>query len=394
MMKAFMITLNKYPLGDAGAVRDDVFAQMLMESGYNVDIVCLGPSTNFGFISDKEKIRYLSCRSSKRSMISKLRSILQFGFQTRKMMQSENYDLILYDTLFPFTTLSIILEARKQRIPIVHNSVEWYSPSEFSLSVLSPRFLMNRFTTFIAGQYATGVISISKFLHHYFMQRGGRGIRIPFIIDFEKYQQINRGSRTFDSISFTYAGSPGRKDDIKPFLKAIALLEDEERERVFVHIVGVTQERLKKDQSVDAEIFEQVQSVVRFYGCVPKAQADDFVRSAHYTFLFRDASKTFAKAGFPTKVVESCAMGVPVLCNLSSDLGEFLVDDVNAVIANTNDARDIVHALRRCLAIDRNKWHSLSYSAMNLAKTRFTYQGYAQNMHAFLKEVSRAVDEE
>ena len=46
MKKAVIITENKYPCDDAGAIRQHATAKMLEKLGYFVVVLCYGKSTN------------------------------------------------------------------------------------------------------------------------------------------------------------------------------------------------------------------------------------------------------------------------------------------------------------------------------------------------------------
>ena len=46
MMKALLVTFDKYPNGDAGAIRVHMFAKILNEAGYETFVISMGKSTN------------------------------------------------------------------------------------------------------------------------------------------------------------------------------------------------------------------------------------------------------------------------------------------------------------------------------------------------------------
>lgn len=394
-MKALFFTINKYPKGDAGAVRDEVICKMLIEMGYKVDIVCMGLSTDLSFVRKEKNVRHMSCRSNNNALWSRFTNYYRFFKVSKQLIGSNDYHLVIYDTLFPLATITVFRESWLKRIPVVHNSVEWYSSSEFLLSFFSPTYLLNKFTIILAARYATGVVAISRYLQDYFTSKNRIVLKVPFIVDVADYQVEHIEHKRKDyQVTFVYAGSPGRKDDIRSFLEAVALLNIDEKKRIKIDIVGVTREELTGLQRITAKTLSEVEGIANFVGRVTKDQAENYVKLAHFTFLFRDETKRFAKAGFPTKVVESCAMGVPVLCNLSSDLGEYLVDSENSIISESRKVEDIARSIRRCLIISESEWCRLSRSALELARTKFTYQYYLENLRIFLQEATKAIDTE
>ena len=64
-----------------------------------------------------------------------------------------------------------------------------------------------------------------------------------------------------------------------------------------------------------------------------------------FSVLLRTENSRLAKAGFPTKISESLVHGVPVICNLSSDLNKYLVDGVNSIIVKGENPEDFTSSL-------------------------------------------------
>ena len=57
-----------------------------------------------------------------------------------------------------------------------------------------------------------------------------------------------------------------------------------------------------------------------FWAARPHAELPNLIAEADFTVLMRP-NKRYTNAGFPTKLVESLASGVPVIANLTSDIG-------------------------------------------------------------------------
>ena len=76
MKRALFITTDKYPNGDAGAVRVHALAKILQLIGYEVTVVGLGPTTNFQF-QKEDGVAFISFRSSSNTIVSKIKDRLQ-----------------------------------------------------------------------------------------------------------------------------------------------------------------------------------------------------------------------------------------------------------------------------------------------------------------------------
>lgn len=80
-----IVTTNKYPNGDAGAIRQHVIAKALRENGYDVFIIGYGESTNE--INTFEDIPYISMRAASNNIIIRLISRIMFGRKVSKYIQ-------------------------------------------------------------------------------------------------------------------------------------------------------------------------------------------------------------------------------------------------------------------------------------------------------------------
>ena len=92
--------------------------------------------------------------------------------------------------------------------------------------------------------------------------------------------------------------------------------------------------------------------------------------------MFRDNSLRYARAGFPTKIVESLSSGTPPICNLSSDLGLYLEDGKNAFFAAGFAPEDIKEALEKALATSSEERAEMRAAARKTAEEQFDYRHY------------------
>ena len=93
--------------------------------------------------------------------------------------------------------------------------------------------------------------------------------------------------------------------------------------------MGANINEVSQITGISRDKLEINQNMIRCMGRVPRPVVLQTLQETDFTVLIRDASLRYAKAGFPTKVVESLMSGTPVICNLSSDLDEYLVDGEN-----------------------------------------------------------------
>jgi glycosyltransferase involved in cell wall biosynthesis len=97
--------------------------------------------------------------------------------------------------------------------------------------------------------------------------------------------------------------------------------------------------------------------------------------------------KRFANAGFPTKVVESLSMGIPVICNYTSDLSEYLRDGHEAIICKDHYPPAIAEALRKVLELTPEQRAQMRVEARARAEKDFDYRNYSKPLDEFIKRI-------
>jgi glycosyltransferase involved in cell wall biosynthesis len=126
---------------------------------------------------------------------------------------------------------------------------------------------------------------------------------------------------------------------------------------------------------VGNELLDSLGDGVRFHGRVPDGQVYDITRRASFAILLRDDAK-WSRACFPSRVTECSALGVPMLCNLTSDLADYLRDGDNAIVVPEVSVAGFRQAVQRALALSEGQWRNMKQAARALAE-RFDGSAYA-----------------
>lgn len=376
-MTAVIITGNKYPKEDAGAIRQHATAKILHELGYEVLVLGYGKPT--GHKTNRyEEIEYISFRPATGN--TAIRAIFRYFFINRAAHYIKKHikkiDVLLVVDALPKDFRIIGKIAAQYHAKIVHDSVEWYSPEEFAEGSRNRSYLNKEYTNTKAIGKGWRVIAISKYLQAHFQSRCDRVVRMPVIMDIisipAKIDVCN------DKTVFVYAGGPGKKDYLATMIQAFSLLSKEKRNQAKLHIVGVSREQLISQCGVDQHLVDDLRDMLEVHGRVSHDEAVAFVQNANYTILIRDETLRYAKAGFPTKVVESMACGTPVLCNLSSDLRDYLTDKENAIIASGHKPEDVHQAILSAMMVDTKEYRQMRVNARVTAEKFFDYGSYIQ----------------
>lgn len=385
-MKAVILTRNSYPCGDAGAVRQHAMAKMLQELEYDVFVIGYG-KTDEKQIQTYEGVDYVSLRLECRNKVEALYSMLFFGNRAISYLKErkEKIDLLLVVDMMPYDFGLINKYADKNGIKLFHDSVEWYSPEEFKNGKKNIFYQMKEYTNRKAIRGKWRVIAISQFLKEHFEKQCDKAVRIPVIMDVKAIApnlEIPRKGKTV----YVYAGSPEGKDYLKEILEGFSLLDRQRLDNVEIHIIGVNKEQLIERCAVKADVLETLGNVLIAHGRVPREEVVEWVKRADFSLLLRNAELRYAKAGFPTKVVESLSCGTPPLCNLSSDLGLYLQNQVNAVLIEECSAESVKDALLVSLDMGEERRKKLRLEARRLAEECFDFRQYIDDLAELVAE--------
>lgn len=376
MNQAVIITENKYPLGDAGAIRQHAMAKILQELGYGVTVVGYGKHTG-KTLKEFEGIKYISLKAKSENKIVRLFYRVLFGLKAvwyvKKHLKTPSL-ILLVDTL-PYAWKLIERYGVKNNIKLVHDSVEWYSPEEFSNGEKNIEYKLKEKTNREIINHNWNVIAISKFLQEHFDKKAKKVIRVPVIMDTDSIPfDIEKSASK--KTNFVYVGAPGKKDYLKEILEGFTLLEKEHRELCELHIIGVTANQLIKACGVEEETLSNLGDMLFAHGRLSHEEAIEWVRKADYTLLLRDANLRYAKAGFPTKIVESLSCGTPPVCNMSSDLSMYLKDGENAFVSESHNPEDLKKALIKAIVCSPEQKRKMRNSARKTAEENFNYKCY------------------
>lgn len=381
-MRVFLITEMNYPGGDAGGTRYKVFADMCAALGNNINICCLG--------KDKEKVaadKY-NAVSFYDSSPSKLKKLLTyFRFPKLSLNELKKYDdvaaVIWSGFLIPHNYLKLKKYCEKKGIKLIYNADEWYSPEEFKTK-LNPDYMLNSLmhNRFIPGGYLR-CISISRYLQKHFDSINVYNRYIPAVQNVSSIPCVK--TERDDKLRIIYAGSPTRKDMLAPVITAAANLSGAEMERTEITIIGATEDQLINISGVPASDIEKLGSHLTVSGRVPKSEVLEAYSKADFSVLIRPENMRYAMAGFPTKFVESLSSGTPVICNLTSDLADFLTDGENGLVVRGEAWEDVIPVLRRALSLSAEDKKQMSASARKTAEEKLDY-------HCWLKAMSELIE--
>lgn len=364
-----IVTYENYPDGSPGAIRCKSFAEAYIKLGFEVVVI------HKGQFEQKDNPVAISCYDSNR--IKKY-----FGFSNKVINRLD--ELKKRDSIQAVLTYGFFSRVnrwcRRNNVVNVVDVVEWYSKEQFKKWYLSYNYFEKQLEIRKIIKHKTNVIAISTFLEKHFRKNNCKTVRIPIISD--EFVTEHGVLPKMDTINLIYAGTHVLMDNVLLVLKSIISLPDNARKRIKFSIYGLNRDILMESFSqLEQSIIDKC---VRFYGKRPNSEILDAYKKSHFSIFMRDPELRVNKAGFPSKVIESMKMGVPVLCNYSSDLSLYLKSRYNSIVVDNLTENNIREVLHQVLALSPSDYANIRKNAITTVQNKFNSESFSNSFREIL----------
>ncbi len=270
---------------------------------------------------------------------------------------------------------------RKNGIKLIVDVVEWYEQNK----------ALNRTERFIADttdrrirnvdHRLDGVIAISPYLYDYYSEKGAHTLLIPPLMDMIDLQNIHI-KQPNTPVRFVYAGSPGSKDIILPFVNALVNV-NRNGIRCCIDLIGIDERYLTNRGCVEA----CASTGVVAHGRLPRAQTVALVKQADFGVLLRH-DRRYAKAGFSTKFAECMSMGVGMVCNRIGGTDLFVEDGIDGFLLDDVREDTILRFLQQVIELDAQAVNAIKFAAKRKSEQLFAADAYVDGFHSFIETIT------
>lgn len=372
------------PDGNAQSTRLLGFAKMMQQLGKEALLLGTNSSSKISNDGYCDGIAYHNVYASNK--LNSLKRRRQRRILLKEYLETiDDLDVILISASYEDSFYKTIRKyAKKKNAKLIASVCEWYALHQYPGLVGKWYIFLHRIATMIVNKRVGNIISISSFFNEYYEKSNCRTILIPTILDLQNYCYVP--TIESDRITIVYAGNPGKKDDLTSVIKGISLLNSEEKNKVKFDIYGIDDQFLFNKLHFDKAFIESLKPCIEAHGRIPFEDVSAKIANADFTVLLRPQEK-YAKAGYPTKVGESMAAGVPVIANITSDLNRDVIDGVTGIVVENDSAEAFAISLRRILTMNRKDLNTLRINCRNHAEKVFDYRCYIEPMEKFVKEL-------
>lgn len=293
------------------------------------------------------------------------------------------YAVVAYN--YPAPPLAqLIGYARGKGLPVVAECTEWYGWEGDRVLHNVRRLMETEWRMRVLARQAGNVICASGSGAAFY--RGLNTLILPFVIDPKAAKWAVTPWPKGAARRLVYAGSPGQgmtKDRLSLALKALARLARDGAAFDF-QVAGVTAADVLKSYPRLAPDIEALGDRVTFHGRLPHEQAIALLKSADFSFFVRPNNRV-SRFGFPTKVAEAFACGVPTITNATSDIPKYVRDGETGILLARADAASIAAGLSRALALSDDALAAMK--ARCVAEDPFSPARFIEPARAFFERL-------
>lgn len=363
-----------FPEGDAATNRVSNYAKGLSENGIKVHIICFsseynnsGDSTLNGFFYYHP---FRQIRRNKFFMIRRWYKIARY-FNTisliRRIALNEKIVAIHCYTQLLRTQFFAFCLAKAYRSRLVLERSE-HPMRYFNNNVLQR--LYGNLRIFMEARFCDTIFCISDYLIKFYRSKGvdnSRLFKVPSTVDPERF--ASQLDRPYHFKYVLYCGSLTLlKDGVDLLIKSFAKISRIYREINLV-LVGEADNN-EDDRFLRGLISDlQINDRVIFTGKLPRNDVAAFMVNAEALLLARPNSM-IADAGFPSKLTEYLATGIPVVVTKVGEIQLYLKDNENAFLSEPETDQ---FGARLCYVLNNiefarqvgNKGKDLTYNVFN-----------------------------
>ena len=384
--KILYITPVLVPGSSAASKRILANAKLLQLLNYDVSIYS---GLNFTNATNVDGIKLLPSgidienTKGTKKLIGYKKSVLHF-IKSLNSQDTSNIKAIIVYSGYSFYLFPLLKWSKKNKIPLVFDAVEWYTPQKKYHWLLKPYY----WNTELAMRYfipkTKNVIAISTYLEEYYKSKKCNTVVIPPLYYPKTFIVENRER---DYLKLSYTGSPGKKDELNQVLNAILALNDDNNvKEIYIEIAGINEKELLSYSAFKDREISILPKNINAHGYISLKLAQQITSNSDFSILFRKNNKTNT-AGFPTKVVESLSLSTPIFMNYSSDLYKYLHNYKNAIIVDDFKVETIKAALIEMMKIRRVNYLMMRKEAFNTAENYFLFSTKTEVMSTFFKNL-------
>ncbi len=382
-------TFSQFPIGDANSNRILAYAKSMQECGYQIIVLTSGELRKIDYNSTKQKYQYkgIEYRSYYKSRSSKIVRIINRNnivYLLNTYLTKEEFKRlkIICTSYRNYSLLSCLILKLYKIISIV-DATEWFSNFQFKGGYFSIKFIKYNLRIKYILPLAKNIMCVSKYFEKYYNKKHCNTLYLPPQVLLSEFKQNKINN--IRPLKLFYAGNIHKKDHIWLMLEALMKFESISG-KIELTIAGCTRDNFINNIPNSNLIINKLGDNLKIIGRIPRDEVIKKLSESHFMILARPVSR-YSMAGFPSKVPEALAAGVPVITNLTSDLADYLHHMENSIIIEDFSVDSCVKSINDALNVTNEQFAIMSKYAYKTAADNFNYKKYNKDINWFLSEL-------
>jgi Glycosyl transferases group 1 len=388
--RVFICSEVSFPRGGAASNYIEYLALSLIEGGYHPIVIGQGKNSEEDFCEETyvyNGIQYYNYPPQSKVSRYKIKRFIDANFYCGRQIVSllkdlklSSEDYIIFYTRNCFTINPVVSYANLQGTMASMAVTEHREESHYKNILLS---WQSQYSFKYSISRTKSVIPISRHLEKYFQERGCRTLLLPCMANPYEYSfDVDKSSKL---VNFIYSGRDFAKDSFDTMLKSFLLLTAEEKKQVRFHLTGVKYEKLVDYLGEERKILEELRPVLTIHPWLEYHELVAMVKQMDYLFIAREIKQT-TLANFPSKVPEMMCYGViPLVSRVGDYTDLYLTDGKDSLIFDGCTPKDGVKALRRAIALSKEKRIEMRMQARKTAEEKFYYGVWSKKIGEFIE---------
>ncbi len=401
-LNIIILTKDSFPIGLASTNRIHCYAKGFIEHGSKVKVLCIKPTErgnnvvnkevngiydNIPFIYTGKETIYSSLFIKRRIQnIAGLVGVLRI---ISKENQVHKIDALIIYLNAPFIEFILFLFSRILKITLLKEESEHpeiYFPMK--------GFFNNSFRRcYIKYNYCLydGLLLMTHHLMQYFSLNkriGARLLHVPMTVDSKRFEIKPNSTNTESYIA--YCGILNdNKDGVNILISAFSQISGE-FDHLKLFLIGNAESESKLKVYLELTIKEQIIDKVVFKGNVSREEIPELLGNAKLLVLPRPYSRQ-SEYGFPTKLGEYLATGIPVVATKVGEIPLYLNDGIEAYLAEPGSIDSLTFKMKEALS-DYEHALDVGRKGKDVVLRYFNYQIQSTSILDFIRNIRQCAE--
>lgn len=378
-MNILYVAASSFPEGSAYSTRVYGICKALLSTGNKVFVLTDSLSRRLDSNMYEGICVYSTSKhlSSERTRFDNWTSKYSMNFLLRKIIKNEKIDCIISSSLYT-RYYDIYNIAHSKNVKVILETCEWFDENNWAKGKEDKGYRAYIEAWDNCFHRNDGVIAISRMLEEHYKEFS-KVLRLATILDVRNIAWSNEIMD--DKVRLVFSGSIAwGKDRVIEIIQAMQTIKSPQIE---FHVFGPSERELAQ-QVGELQNDDIYKKQVIIHERLPHDALIQKLKHYDLGVILRPDRRQ-SNAGFPTKLAEYMAVGLPVLANDTGDISLYLHDQENGFLIPTIFSKEhVIRAIEQYCSMTKQERATMKRRARKCAEDNFDYRVRAKEIESFI----------